>query len=748
MQPDIQALALTKALRKKESGGNYNAVGDAGTSTGAYQYQAGTWKQYSKEILGSEAQMTPENQNAVTYGMVKKWKDSGLGPAEIAAKWNSGNEKGWENKIGTTTINGQAIQYNVPQYVSEVVSNFKQIYPQEQQKYTQQQPVQPQQETYGAMFPASPTDNPLVAGIKAVGNVPSSLFNFGKSIVQAVANPIDTVKGLGNVVIGGAEKLTGSQPTEATQTFDAFTQGLKERYGSLENLQRTATNDPFGFGSDVASVFAPVAKGFGVAEDVNALAQRVARPIAQPIENLGQRIGNIAKPFAGSVSEDITSAMARQGVVNAPASAITTSPFVRRLETIFSGENLAKKVDDFGAQINQVADNLLASVGETEDIATAGEKIAKGLTKFQEDYKKTTATLYDTFSKKGGSLMADANTTTDTLLDIIKSKEDIADTSNLKFFNDKLDVVTGSGEFKLPTFDTLKKVRTNIGEMLGAKFQDPFVKSNEAQLKRLYGALSTDMENTIKATGNKELTTAFDTANTFYKQGVEKLQTDLAKRIRRFSTKGQYDKVISSIIGKSTSVNELPAFLEVIGKENIPRLQQAVLDEVFTGAKNLEGVFTENGIAKMIDRIGEEKLKLILSPEQYANLTDLEKLTRAFQQAQKVAKGSQTAFLGKQMAELGLTGSAIGQLFTGNIAGFITTLSPILGDKIANAFISSKIGQQFLTNGIEISNAYTKAIGSGARKAVEVSKAINVPARMLDNSVASVNSVQENNNPK
>ena len=301
---------------------------------------------------------------------------------------------------------------------------------------------------------------------------------------------------------------------------------------------------------------------------------------------------------------------------------------------------------------------------------------------------------------------------------------------------------------KVPTFDTLKKLRTDIGEKLGAKFQDPFVKTNEGQLKRLYGALTQDMENTIKATGNKDLTLAFDNANTFYKQGVEKLQTDLAKRIRRFATKGQYDKVIGSIIGKGTSVNELPTFLEVIGKENVPRLQQAVLDEVFTGAKNLEGVFTENGIAKMIDRIGEDKLKLILSPEQYANLTDLEKLTRAFQQAQKVAKGSQTAFLGKQMAELGLTGSAIGQLFTGNLAGFITTLSPILGDKIANAFISSKIGQQFLTNGVEISNAYTRALGKAGRSSVEMAKDINVPARLLDNSTGNTNPVQEDNNPK
>lgn len=142
MQPDLQALALTKAIRQKESGGNYKAVGDAGTSTGAYQFQPATWKGYAKDILGdSNAPMTEENQNAVTYGKIKQWKDSGLGPAEIAGKWNSGSEKGWENKVGTTTINGQKIKYNTPQYAKDVVDIFKQKYNEVSAKYGSQQPT-------------------------------------------------------------------------------------------------------------------------------------------------------------------------------------------------------------------------------------------------------------------------------------------------------------------------------------------------------------------------------------------------------------------------------------------------------------------------------------------------------------------------------------------------------------------------------------------------------------------------------
>lgn len=93
-QYDPQAVAMVRALKLQESGNNYNAPKEkAGVSLGgAYQYQAPTWKAYAGDILGdSNAQFTPENQDKVTYGMVKKWKDKGMQPEEIAHMWNPGD---------------------------------------------------------------------------------------------------------------------------------------------------------------------------------------------------------------------------------------------------------------------------------------------------------------------------------------------------------------------------------------------------------------------------------------------------------------------------------------------------------------------------------------------------------------------------------------------------------------------------------------------------------------------------------
>jgi len=121
---DRDAVNLAKAIRQTESGGNFNAKGGSGES-GGYQWMPDTWKAHAQQVLGNaNAEMTPSNQNAVAYGVIKKWKDSGLNPAQIAAKWNSGSEVGWENKRG---VNSAGVAYDVPKYVASVTGAYQQV---------------------------------------------------------------------------------------------------------------------------------------------------------------------------------------------------------------------------------------------------------------------------------------------------------------------------------------------------------------------------------------------------------------------------------------------------------------------------------------------------------------------------------------------------------------------------------------------------------------------------------------------
>jgi hypothetical protein len=166
---DIEAVNLAKAIRQKESNGDFKAVGDNGTSTGAYQFQPDTWKRYSKEILGTDnVEMTPANQNAVAYGKIKQWKDSGKNAAEIAAMWNAGESIGekWVSHKGQTTINGKVISYDTPAYVKEVTDLYHKIKGDGQPQTTEAGQPDAQGFINSANIP-EPTPTPEVQNLKA-----------------------------------------------------------------------------------------------------------------------------------------------------------------------------------------------------------------------------------------------------------------------------------------------------------------------------------------------------------------------------------------------------------------------------------------------------------------------------------------------------------------------------------------------------------------------------------------------------
>lgn len=133
MDPAI--VNLTKAIALTESGSNgvpnYNAVGDNGTSKGAYQWQPGNFEKAASSAGLDPKDFSPANQNKVAYAQVKAYRDQGLNPAQIAAAWNAGEKRAkdgsWETNVGTTTINGKPLHYDTPAYVQKVNDEYRQL---------------------------------------------------------------------------------------------------------------------------------------------------------------------------------------------------------------------------------------------------------------------------------------------------------------------------------------------------------------------------------------------------------------------------------------------------------------------------------------------------------------------------------------------------------------------------------------------------------------------------------------------
>lgn len=284
---DKNAQILTQAIALQEGGGkvNYGAVGDSGASAGAYQWNNGPVPLRTGQVPANFASMatkygldptdfSPANQNQVAYSHVKSLLDSGMSPAQVASSWNAG--AGEKNAYTGQFSDGSAsttTRFNVPGYVSGVQSYASKLY----QAQANQQPTipspdttaQPAPDASGAWFPASPNDSPITAGLKALGNLPQSAFNFGKGIVSSL-NPINTLQTLGNVASGlinrpeGPGQIDAAHPTAAPEgvgqlLLDTVTGLPAAAYhslvpasvqklftGDLSGAAAQLTNDPFG----------------------------------------------------------------------------------------------------------------------------------------------------------------------------------------------------------------------------------------------------------------------------------------------------------------------------------------------------------------------------------------------------------------------------------------------------------------------------------------------------------------------
>ena len=258
---DPQAVAMSKAIIQHESGGNFNAKGASGEN-GSAQWMPATWSAQAKQVLGdSNAQMTPANQKAVLYSIIKQDKDSGLNPAQIAAKWNSGQPDGWENKIGT---NSMGVKYNVPAYVKSVTD-----------LYHQYKPANP---TGTNIAEASDGTTPPQQASPSVGgfleNAVSSVGNVLGGLGNAIAHPIDTVSNLVQTGAGAVENtlnMTGATKYDNPQTQMASQVGdfYAKRYGGstpqevAQNILKTAYNDPAGVALDISTLLSGAGGAIG-----------------------------------------------------------------------------------------------------------------------------------------------------------------------------------------------------------------------------------------------------------------------------------------------------------------------------------------------------------------------------------------------------------------------------------------------------------------------------------------------------
>ncbi|MAH46235.1 hypothetical protein CMI37_10420 [Candidatus Pacearchaeota archaeon] len=564
---------------------------------------------------------------------------------------------------------------------------------------------------------------------RTIENIPRSAGRLVGDIAGVVRHPIQTAKGLARVAGGAVAKaIPGEQPIERLARaeerpteFDAVIDFFKERFGGAENILRTLEEDPVGFAADISSVLTgggAVVAGAGKAAKVGALARagrtagRVGRavdPVAQVAGRVGRRVKGIGArrrvaPLARSVDVPATEAAGRLGFQpqELTATVRSQSKVVPILESLVGkglfGTKIADTMDRAVIKLQQVADQLVQSTKRSPDLVSVGENIVKGADDYRRNFETVKNAAYSALDAEAKRIPAQLDNTRVALEEIIERKQSvIGGGSDLKFFTDKL---KGIVDPKKPlTFENVKQTRTELGRML--KSGDPFVTGNQGLLKRLYASLSDDLDATALAT-RPELSPILQEANKVYREGLQLMNSEFGRKIQKF--KNQPDKILPAIITPAMSSEDIPRIFELIGPDNVPNVQAAVLEDIFSKAKSkaTEG-FTPTGITTQVNKYGE-KLTTLLDAEQFKALKDIETVSKKFAKGAKIAEGSQTAFLGRIFGEMSL-------LFVNPWLAAKT----IFGDAVFSKFVTSKAGQDLLTTGVGLSPGTARALERGGR---------------------------------
>jgi len=217
-QIDQDVKNLVSAMGRAETGTSspdaYKKRGASG-EYGRYQFMPDTWRQWSQEsgITTPLEQSTIEEQNMIAYNKVKQWKDQGLNPAQIASKWNSGDENAY--KAAHVGTNAQGVAYNTPEHVRKVSQYYNEIKNGGQLGGTYTPPPPTRDFTPAAETGVETLTEQIGAGGGLASNLGGAFANIGtgtsdafQKTVSGEINPLSGILQGAGAVAGGVGDVT------------------------------------------------------------------------------------------------------------------------------------------------------------------------------------------------------------------------------------------------------------------------------------------------------------------------------------------------------------------------------------------------------------------------------------------------------------------------------------------------------------------------------------------------------------
>ena len=366
---------------------------------------------------------------------------------------------------------------------------------------------------------------------------------------------------------------------------------------------------------------------------------------------------------------------------------------------------------DTVTQIGNKADEALAAMDGSTDVATLSESVKNNLAGLQKDLKDSASKIYGEVDK---NVPAATKVTMPKAQSLVN--EMIGDVGE-KYASPRLKSIAKMAKDKKLTYQALKDLKSEIGEVLGGKVQqNPFGNTDTGKLKRLYAALADDQLDAVEKAVGGEAGAALR-QDLHYANRLTAQRKALEKRIvNAFGKEGE-----GSIAAKLTAAVKSGAKGDIAGLNKVLKAvpqdmhKETLVTALMNSARTPQGNFSPNAFTNLYQGIRKNApvAKAVfgtLSKEENETLRSIYTIAKRTRDAENAI--SKTGKANQPLYDALIAQNAIGSILD-SAAGRMTqqAVSAIPSGGAARAVVG-KVVEAVTTTPVERLAAVNKLLGS------------------------------------
>ncbi len=467
---------------------------------------------------------------------------------------------------------------------------------------------------------------------------------------EAAAGPLSMAKGAGNLALGGMEYV--SSPITAAY--------------------RTVIGNP-------------VEQVTGIPKEITEFGAMLATP-GLGLTRLPRSMPKVTPPAAAlTPGEEVAAAGQRLGV-DLPRAVTTDSPTLQQVGKVttnipLAGGPLRSASEAAITDLGVAAQDTRAAYGSGSQ-AAAGAGVREGITENLKSgpIKTRVGELYDRVDNLVDPVVTGAMPNTRNLVNTISGRRVNAALPESSATKDLETALARPGGMN---YEGIKDLRTHYGEMMDGSTPVPQGMS-EGEVKKIYGALSSDMRIIIAKAGGQDGLRAYQQAENAAKRWSG-IRDDLGKILNTQSEEAIFSK-IEAMAGSTAraDINLLGRVRGAVGPQHWDEMASAVIGKM--GWPPGGTGFSPDAFLTAYKKMSDEGKRILFRSTDNAShaqaIDDIAKVSERFKQLNKYANPSGTGQTVAGGAELFAAAKAVPAAFAGGFVEPISLVGGIVGGRI------------------------------------------------------------------